>query len=224
MLKDRKILITGAAGALGQATAELAKRQGAEVIGLDIVEGDALPHADRYLRADLTDRAATRKCIAELGPIDALLNIAGGFAMGAEAADPSDAADEQWQRMFTLNVETMRNATMAAVPQMLERGGAIVNIGSKGALAGAAQMSAYCCAKACVMRLTESLSAELKPRGIRVNAVLPSVIDTPANRKDMPDADFSDWIKLQDLAPIICFLASPSAKALHGALIPISPA
>ena len=218
MLKDRNIVITGAAGALGQAVAECAQGQGAVVIGLDIAKGGDLPHTDRYVQADLRDWEATRKAIGGLGSINALLNIAGGFAMGAEAAEPTD---EQWAQMFEINVATMRNATRAAVPGMLERGGgAIVNIGALGALAGTAHMSAYCCAKSCVMRLTESLSAELKHRGIRVNAVLPSIIDTPANRKAMPEADFGAWVKPEELAQVICFLASDAAKAVQGALIP----
>jgi NAD(P)-dependent dehydrogenase (short-subunit alcohol dehydrogenase family) len=124
--------------------------------------------------------------------------------------------------MFRLNVDTMRNATMGAVPLLVAAGaGAIVNIGALGALSGQAAMSAYCCAKSSVMKLTESLSEELRHKGVNVNAVLPSIIDTAQNRKDMPDADFSRWVSLAQLAEVICFLASPAASGIHGALIPV---
>jgi NAD(P)-dependent dehydrogenase (short-subunit alcohol dehydrogenase family) len=124
--------------------------------------------------------------------------------------------------MFKINVATMRNATMAAVPLLLARGsGAIVNIGALGALTGEGGMSAYCCAKSSVMKLTESLSDELRHQGVNVNAVLPSIIDTPPNREGMPDADFSEWVAPEQLANVICFLASPAASAVHGALVPV---
>jgi NAD(P)-dependent dehydrogenase (short-subunit alcohol dehydrogenase family) len=116
----------------------------------------------------------------------------------------------------------MRNATMGAAPLLLAGGGgAIVNIGALGALSGQAAMSAYCCAKSSVMKLTESLSEELRHKGVNVNAVLPSIIDTAQNRKDMPDADFSRWVSPAQLAEVICFLASPAASGIHGALIPV---
>jgi len=219
MLENLQVVITGAAGSLGQATAELATGYGAKVIGLDIVERKDLPHTVAYHKLDLLDRAATATCFRDLGRVDVLCNIAGGFAMGDDAADPDS---KQWEQMFRLNVDTMRNATMAAVPLMLAQGsGAIVNIGALGALSGQGSMSAYCCAKSSVMRLTESLSAELRDKGINVNAVLPSIIDTPPNRSAMPDADFSAWVSPRQLAEVICFLASARAGAVHGALLPV---
>ncbi len=219
MLKNSRVVITGAAGTLGQATAEKAQQLGAHVIGLDIVEADALDNTDAYRQVDLMDRQATRDCFKALGGIDVLVNIAGGFAMGDDAWDPSS---DQWEKMFKINVDTMRNATMAAVPLLLEQGGgAIVNIGALGALSGQAAMSAYCCAKSSVMKLTESLSDELRHQGVNVNAVLPSIIDTPPNRQGMPDADFSQWVSPEQLAEVICFLASKGASAIHGALIPV---
>jgi NAD(P)-dependent dehydrogenase (short-subunit alcohol dehydrogenase family) len=219
MLDGAHVVITGVCGALGQATAEKARHWGAHVIGLDIVETVSVAHTDEYRPVDLTDRQAVLDCFAALGRIDVLINIAGGFAMGEQAADTSSA---QWDQMFRINVDTMRNATMAAVPLLLSRGGgAIVNIGALGALSGQGAMSAYCCAKSSVMKLTESLSEELRQQGINVNAVLPSIIDTPANRQDMPDADFSRWVSPAKLAEVICFLASDAAAAIHGALIPV---
>jgi NAD(P)-dependent dehydrogenase (short-subunit alcohol dehydrogenase family) len=219
MLKNKRVVITGAAGTLGQATAEQARQSGAHVVGLDIIDTSSLANTNEYHRLDLMNRDATLACFQRLGKIDALINIAGGFAMGEDAFDP---AGEQWNQMFRINVDTMRNATMAAVPLLLAGGGgAIVNIGALGALSGQAAMSAYCCAKSSVMRLTESLSEELRHKGVNVNAVLPSIIDTPPNRQGMPDADFSKWVSPGQLATVICFLASASAGAIHGALIPV---
>lgn len=219
MLNKLRVVITGAAGSLGQATAQKAQQYGAHVIGLDIVAATELANTQQYHQLDLLDRQATLDCFKLLGKVDVLVNIAGGFAMGEAAYS---AAPEQWDQMFRLNVDTLRNATAGAVPLMLSAGGgAIVNIGALGALSGQAGMSAYCCAKSSVMKLTESLSEELKHKGVNVNAVLPSIIDTPPNRKDMPDADFSLWVTPAKLAEVICFLASPAANAIHGALVPV---
>lgn len=219
MLSNKRVVITGAAGTLGQATAKKARQLGAHVIGLDIVAAGSMENTDSYRQLDLMNRQATLDCFAALGDIDVLINIAGGFAMGDTAFD---SGSEQWETMFRINVDTLRNATMAAVPKLLARGGgAIVNIGALGALSGQAAMSAYCCAKSSVMKLTESLSEELRHKGINVNAVLPSIIDTPPNREGMPDADFSQWVSPQQLANVICFLASDEAGAVHGALLPV---
>jgi NAD(P)-dependent dehydrogenase (short-subunit alcohol dehydrogenase family) len=219
MLQDKRIVITGAAGTLGQAAAACAQGKGAHVIGLDIVETPSLSNTEEYYRVDLLNAEAVNHCMASLGSIDALLNIAGGFAMGVTASDPSD---EQWELMFRLNVTTMRNATRAAVPALSATGkAAIVNVGALGALSGAADMSAYCAAKSTVMRLTESFSEELKNKGVNVNAVLPSIINTPPNREAMPDADFDDWVSPEKLAEVMCFLASDSASAVHGVLLPV---
>jgi NAD(P)-dependent dehydrogenase (short-subunit alcohol dehydrogenase family) len=213
------MVVTGAAGTLGQAAAAAAAGYGAEVIGLDLLTDYRSEELAEYHRVDLTDREATARCIAALGDFDALVNIAGGFAMGTAA---SAADDEQWDWMFRINVDTLRNATMAAVPKLRERDHAsIVNIGALGALSGQAAMSAYCAAKSTVMRLTESLSEELKSDGINVNAVLPSIIDTQPNREAMPDADFDTWVSPAQLAEVICFLASERARAIHGALLPV---
>lgn len=219
MLNNNRIVITGAAGTLGQATARIAKEKGAHTIGLDLVDVDSLPHIDSYYQVDLLNRASTAACIDGIGKFDALMNIAGGFAMGLDVSEPSD---EQWDWMFQINVQTLRNVMISAVPILKAQGrGKIVNVGALGALSGAGAMSAYCCAKSSVMRLTESLSEELKKDGINVNAVLPSIIDTPPNREAMPDADFNEWVAPRKLAQVICFLASDEASAVHGALLPV---
>lgn len=218
MLTARSVLVTGASGALGQVVAETARLQGALVSALDLHE--CAGHEDiRKFSVDLTDAPATMECIRQIGDIDVVFNIAGGFAMGPAV---HETTAEQWDHMFRMNVSTMRNTVCAVVPKMVARGhGSIVNVGAMSAREGQANMGAYCVAKGAVMRLTESLSKELRQQGINVNAVLPSIIDTPANRADMPDADFSNWVRPQDLANVICFLGSEAARAVHGVLLPV---
>ena len=148
----------------------------------------------------------------------ALINIAGGFAFEAIAeGDP-----KTWQRMYALNVLTALNASQSAIPHLEASGaGRIVNIGAMGALQAGAGMGAYAASKAGVHRLTEALAAEWKGR-ITVNAVLPSTIDTPANRASMPKADFKKWVTAEELAEVILFLVSDAASAITGALLPVS--
>lgn len=215
-LENRTIVITGALGGLGRTVCAVAEAQGARVIRLDIARDEN--RSDCYA-VDLTNADATRELIQSFGPFDSLVNLAGGFAMGTESWDSSD---EQWDLMFSLNVSTMRNAIKAAVPVLLEQQeGSIVNVGAFGAREGQGLMGAYCASKAVVMRLTETLAEELKTKGINVNAVLPTVIDTDANRSAMPENNPADWVSPDDLANVICFLLSPAAKAVHGALLPV---
>lgn len=125
--------------------------------------------------------------------------------------------------MFDLNVRTLLHGIRATVPGMLERGrGAIVNIATTAALSGQALMAPYAVTKSAVMRLTECMSEELKDQGINVNCVMPSIIDTPQNREAMPEADFSAWVSPEQLANVICFLASDAAGAVHGAAVPVT--
>ena len=215
-LENRTVVITGALGGLGRTVCAVAEAQGARVIRLDIARDEN--RSDCYA-VDLTNADATRELIQSFGPFDSLVNLAGGFAMGTESWDSSD---EQWDLMFSLNVSTMRNAIKAAVPVLLEQQeGSIVNVGAFGAREGQGLMGAYCASKAVVMRLTETLAEELKTKGINVNAVLPTVIDTDANRSAMPENNPADWVSPDDLASVICFLLSPAAKAVHGALLPV---
>ncbi len=218
MLQGKLVVVTGANGALGRAAVSLAAEYGAEVVELDL-RFDGTPGAHQHA-LDLTDADATRACIAALGRIDAVFNIAGGFDMGPMV---HETTAEQWQHMMRMNVDTARNVIAAVVPGMLARGrGSIVNVGALSAREGQANMGAYCVAKSTVMRLTESLAKELRAKGINVNAVLPSIIDTPTNRRDMPDADHSRWVAPRDLAAAMCFLGSDAARAIHGALLPVS--
>lgn len=222
-LSDKTVVITGANGGLGRAVADVATQWGARLVLLDIAfsEADLANNSDerRCINVDLCNANACQQCFADIGEFDALFNLAGGFAMGSSAFDESD---EEWDFLFKVNVSTLRNAVKAATPALLARGrGAIVNVGALGALQGGANMSAYAASKSVVMRLTESMSAELREQGVNVNAVLPSVIDTERNRADMPDADPSKWVAPEDMAKVICFLASDAARAIHGALLPV---
>ena len=217
-LQDKRVVVTGANGALGRAVVARARALGAEVVQLDIAfPADA--GADCHI-VDLADAAATAALFLNIGRVDVLMNVAGGFDMGPRTWE---VTDPQWDAMFAINVRTLQNALRAAVPGMIACGrGSIVNVGALGALKGQGGMSAYTAAKSVVMRLTESLSAELKEQGINVNAVLPSLIDTPRNRADMPGADYARWVGVDDLAAVMCFLGSDAARALHGVLLPVS--
>ena len=215
-IEGRTAIVTGAAGVLGAAVAQALHDAGAQVTGIDIVSADA-PWPIRI--ADLTDAATTVEAFAKIGDIDILANIAGGFTMGDTVDETSD---ETWDFMFNLNARTVLNAARAAVPGMRARGaGKIVNIGARAALRGTGAMGAYCASKSVVLRLTETLADELKASNINVNCILPSIIDTPRNRTDMPGADFSKWVTPAEVAGVVLFLASDAAKAVHGASIPV---
>jgi NAD(P)-dependent dehydrogenase (short-subunit alcohol dehydrogenase family) len=222
-MSQRVVAITGGHGVLGKAVVAAALAQGLKVAVIDHASGHAVP--DGVLEVggvDLTDPAAAKTAIeavaAHFGQLDALLNIAGGFVwQGVQ-----DGGDE-WGRMFALNLTTALNASRAALPHLkASPEGRIVNVGANGALKAAHGMGAYAASKSAVHRLTEALAEELKSGTVTVNAVLPSIIDTAANRADMPDADPSKWVAPADLAAVILFLASPEARAVTGALIPVT--
>jgi NAD(P)-dependent dehydrogenase (short-subunit alcohol dehydrogenase family) len=220
-MQGKTIVVTGALGTLGRAAAVLAAARGAKVAMLDVAvrAGNPVPGA-LALAVDLTKLDATteamRKVREATGRIDAVLNIAGGFVWQT-VADGDEAA---WERMFALNLKTAYNASRAALPHLIETSGAIVNVGANAALNAGAGMGAYTASKAGVHKLTESLAQEMKGR-VRVNAVLPSIIDTAPNRADMPKADFSTWVKAEDLAKVMLFLASDDARDVTGALLPV---
>lgn len=226
---DSVVLITGAAGALGRALAQRFAAEGWRLALVDVSESGlkaAYPDADPrrlLIAADLLDALSTQRAadgvFAHYGRIDALCNIAGGFAMGTPV-HATPAAD--WTRMWDLNAQTLIHAVRAVVPKMLAQGhGRIVNVGSGAGQHGQAQMGAYSVAKSAVIRLTESMAAELREQNINVNCVLPSIIDTPANRAAMPGADPRRWVAAADLAATIHFLCSDGARAIHGAAIPV---
>lgn len=219
----KTVAVTGGCGALGSAVIDTVLAKGGEVARIDVLPLEKRQPAAAGVRdyyIDLTDREQTRLQFEAIGKVDALFNIAGGFLFGPSVWEMDDDA---FEGMVSMNLRTMLNAVRAVMPGMVERGsGAIVNVGALGALSGAASMGAYIVSKSGVMRLTESLAEEVKDQGVNVNAVLPGVIDTPANRAAMPDADPSRWVAPADLASVICFLGSEQAKAMHGALVPVS--
>jgi NAD(P)-dependent dehydrogenase (short-subunit alcohol dehydrogenase family) len=223
-MDGKVVVVTGALGALGKVVAEEALARGAHVAGVDHAASQMPPTENRieFGGVDLSDATAAKKAIdaiaAHFGRIDALINIAGGFAFETVAeGDP-----KTWQRMYALNVLTALNASRSALGHLAaSSAGRIVNVGAMGALQAGAGMGAYAASKAGVHRLTEALAAEWKGK-ITVNAVLPSTIDTPANRASMPQADFGKWVKPQELAEVILFLVSDGASAINGALIPVS--
>jgi NAD(P)-dependent dehydrogenase (short-subunit alcohol dehydrogenase family) len=225
----RTALVTGAAGNLGRAVAAGFAAIGTRLVLFDR-QGDLLRQVfgsdspDRLmLTPELLDRSATAaavaKAVEEFGRIDILCNLAGGFRMGESVHETSDAT---WDFLSNINVRTLLNTARADVPQMIAQGeGRIVNVASASAEHGLAQMAAYCAAKSSVIRLTESMAAELREKNINVNCVLPTVIDTPENRAAMPQAAFDRWVQPQALADVILFLASPAARSVHGAALPV---
>jgi 3-oxoacyl-[acyl-carrier protein] reductase len=223
-MNGKVVIVTGASGALGQVVAETALARGARVAGVDHAKSLVAETADRMELGgvDLSDAAQARQAIdavaARFGGLDVLINIAGAFSFETVAeGDP-----KTWQRLYAINLLTALNASRAAIPHLVTSpAGRIVNIGAMGAIQAGAGMGPYAASKAGVHRLTEALAAELKGK-ITVNAVLPSTIDTPANRAGMPKADFAKWVTADELANVILFLASDAASAVTGALLPVN--
>lgn len=232
MLADKVVIVTGAAGNLGSAVVSLLASRGARLVAIGRTESAVenvlrkLEPADAHAVAvgiDLADAAAcgaaAAATIERFGRIDGLVNVAGGFAMAG--IDQADAA--HWEGQFRLNLITALNMCRAVVPAMREaKSGSIVNIGSAGAAKGGSGMGAYAAAKSAVLRLTESLADELKGQGVRVSCVLPSIIDTPQNRADMPKADTSRWVTPLQIAEVIAFLLSDAASGVSGAAVPVT--
>ena len=218
--EERIVIVTGAAGALGRVVAERLAGEGWQVAAVGHGAADRLPAsaARRIGGVDLTDEAAAARVFAALGaPVHGLVNAAGAFAWETLAG----GGKALWDRLYAQNVATALNACRAVLP-LLGSGGAIVNVGAAAAGKAEAGMGAYAASKSAVLRLTESLAAELKADGVRVNAVLPSIIDTPVNRADMPDADFAKWVAPEELAEVIAFLLSDKASGVTGAAIPVT--
>ena len=221
----RSIIVTGGFGILGQAVAAAFAAKGDRVARIDFAASPAttLENTLDIGGVDLTDAAATQaaldKVAAAHGGIDVLINVAGGFTW--ETLEGGSI--ETWARMHTMNLMTAVTITKLALPLLTKASkGRIVNIGAGAAVKAGMGMGAYTASKAGIHRLTEALAEELAGSGVTVNAVLPSIIDTPANRADMPDADTSQWVKPAAVADVILFLASPAARAITGALIPVT--
>jgi NAD(P)-dependent dehydrogenase (short-subunit alcohol dehydrogenase family) len=229
---DRVVVVTGAAGNLGSAVAKAFQAAGARLVLVDRTP-DRLPQmfpelansAKHFLATsvDLTDAEAVAAMVDEalerLGRIDVLVNTAGGYRGGTPV---HETPLEAWDFLLDLNARTVFIVSRAVIPAMLQQGkGKIVNVAARAALSGGRNVALYSVSKSAVVRLTESLAAELKNHGINVNCILPSTIDTPQNRAAMPKADTSRWVKPEALADVILFLASDAARAVHGAAVPV---
>lgn len=224
MLQGKRIAVTGAFGALGVVVMRAVAAAGANVAGIARAPASKAPAQLGGFTllgdADISDAAvaeATLRAVAQkLGGLDGLVNIAGGFRWGKVA----DSGPDIWEAMHKSNLVTVVNATRAALPLMSTQG-RVICIGAASAAKAGAGMGPYAASKAGVAKFTEALADEVKDRHITVNAILPSIIDTAANRTDMPKADFSRWVQPEQIAQLIVFLLSDRASAITGALIPI---
>ncbi|HIF95582.1 MAG TPA: SDR family NAD(P)-dependent oxidoreductase [Myxococcales bacterium] len=218
----RSVIVTGGTGALGRRVVEAFLREGARVTVPWFVEAEAeaMPSHDAMVlvEADLTEPDGAAAVVETAGSVDVLVNGVGGFAAGGPV---SDGDIEIWDRLYRMNVRTAVCMTGAAAKALSAHGGAVINVASQAALDCPAGIAAYSASKAAIVALTRSLHAEMAASGVRVNAVVPTTIDTPANRAAMPDADFSDWTLPEEIARVMVWLASDSARTVAGGLIPV---
>lgn len=231
-LKDKVVILTGASGGLGTAVTHFFYEAGARLVLVDYPTGVLQEkfgglNESQILMLDqinVTERAdvewVAQKAVERFGGVDVLVNIVGGFRAG----DPvHETGEEVWELMMEMNAKSvfLVSGIIGRIMVGAGKGGRIINIGAKGGLTGGKNSAAYSASKAAVLRITESMSAELKDANITVNAIIPSTIDTAANRRDMPNADFSKWVTPESLAGVIAFLASDGARDVTGALLPV---
>lgn len=229
MSVTKTIIITGAFGFLGGAVYQVCLSQGYNVGLIDyaeIPEGFNSEDSDRVVAiggCDLSNVAqaesAVKMIVGKFGRIDGLLNIAGGFRWESFQDNNLDS----WDTLYKLNVKTAISTTKAAMPYMIDAGmGSIVCVSAAASSKAEMGMGPYAASKAAVSRFVESLSQEVKEKGVRINAVAPSIIDTPINRHDMPDSDFDSWVPPEELAKVMLFLLSDDAKVITGVTIPVT--
>lgn len=215
-----RICLTGANGALGRVVHAALLEAGDQVVGLAGENSVATSNLDLIIAGDLSDpdqaRAAVETAARRIGGFDALVHLAGAFRwLPVAQSSPDD-----WRALYTANVESAVCTIQAAMPHLAQNA-SIVLVGAHSAQVAGAGMAPYAAAKSGVARLAEALSVELRPAAVRVNAILPSIIDTPTNRRDMPEADFTQWTSPAAIADTIRFLASPASRAVNGALLPV---
>ncbi|WP_295882011.1 SDR family NAD(P)-dependent oxidoreductase [uncultured Thiohalocapsa sp.] len=224
-------VVTGAAGNLGTALCRRLAEAGASIALLDR-DAEAMAQQQAQLpqatdaasfTVDLLDPASVQGTVEAVhkrfGRIDLLANVAGGFAMGPPLDETDDAT---WDLMLDLNARSVFHMARAVLPLMRAAGyGRIVNVAARAALQGQGNMGPYCASKAAVVSLTESLAAETKALDINVNCILPGTVDTPQNRAAMPDKDHDSWVPTDALADVMLFLASPAARCVSGAAVPV---
>lgn len=217
-----KVILSGAAGVLGEAVRQTFSARGAKIAciarGKRTDDGTGCAWFDC---TDLADEAAAQNAVLAahhwLGGLDALIHVAGAF----EWKRIEDSTLDDWRVLYRANVETTFSMAKACLPY-IDAGGAIVAVGAASAEPAGEGMGGYGGSKSAVARLVEALAIEIRPRGLRVNAVMPSIIDTPRNRADMPDADHTQWTRPDAIADTIHFLATPASRATSGALIPVT--
>jgi NAD(P)-dependent dehydrogenase (short-subunit alcohol dehydrogenase family) len=226
--KGKTVLVAGGTGGLGRAVSLAFLQEGARVAviyrseseftALKKTAGESARSLSGY-KADVTSEGEIALLVRSLGTLDVLVNTVGAYA-GGQALWQTGL--DVFERMMTLNVRSGFVLARSAVPGMVERGsGAIVNVSSRAAVDHAAGASAYAASKAAAVAMMDSLAADLKGKGVRVNTVMPSIIDTDANRKAMPGADFAKWPKPEEIAAVILFLSSDEARLIHGAAVPV---
>ncbi|MBQ0741848.1 MAG: SDR family NAD(P)-dependent oxidoreductase [Pseudomonas sp.] len=226
-LQGRAVIVTGGFGVLGSALTKLLLERGARVAALDLSDvpaaltasADFLPLGKVNLAETASAEQAMNQVIETFGHIDAVVNVAGGFAWETFESGSLDT----WDRLYQMNVRTAIVSTKAALPHILSAGnGRVINVSALAANKAGLGVAAYAASKAGVARFTESLAEELKTRDVTVNAVMPSIIDTPNNRADMPDQDFSAWVTPEALSAVIAFLLSAEGQVITGACLPVS--
>ena len=230
--EGKVVLIAGGTGGLGREVSLSFLKSNAAVVITHVSDRD-VPQLESTLgdlmkkvmlvKADISDEVQVEKTVFDIvkkyGRIDVLINVVGGYLGGKKV---TEMTGKEWDLMMNLNLKTAFLISKHVVGQMVKQGsGKVVHVAARLGLKGVAGNSAYCASKSGLIRLVESLSDEVKDKNINVNCILPSIIDTGANRKDMPDADFSKWVKPSEIAQVMLFLASDDSRSIHGAAMPV---
>lgn len=227
-MNSKNVLLTGGTGGLGLGVTPAILAYGTKVTIPYLQENNLKPLKNKlsardfekisFVRADLTEESSVEQLVNDLGKVDILIHLVGGFSMGLT----HEFSYDDWQKAFNLNLNTTFLVCKHCLRKMREKQyGRIVTVGSRGALQPAASLAAYSAAKAGVVALTKSIAEETKDLDITANTILPSVIDTPANREAMGEEDADKWVKPESIASLICYLISDAAKDTSGAAIPI---